>query len=49
MASTNSERDYTVKIDAAGLSPNSSYFYRFLTDDQLASPMAEPAPCLWAI
>ena len=38
-ASTNSERDYTVKIDAAGLSPNSSYFYRFLTDDQLASPI----------
>ena len=38
MASTNSERDYTVKIDAAGLSPNSNYFYRFLTDDQLASP-----------
>ncbi|MDC1453412.1 alkaline phosphatase D family protein [Porticoccaceae bacterium] len=39
MASTNSQRDYTVKIDAAGLSPNSSYFYRFLTDDQLASPI----------
>ncbi len=38
-ASTNFERDYTVKIDAAGLSPNSSYFYRFLTDDQLASPI----------
>ncbi|MDC1513395.1 alkaline phosphatase D family protein [Porticoccaceae bacterium] len=38
-ASTNSQRDYTVKIDAAGLSPNSSYFYRFLTDDQLASPI----------
>jgi alkaline phosphatase D len=39
MASTNSERDYTVKIDAAGLSPNSPYFYRFLSDDQLASPI----------
>ena len=39
MASTSSERDYTVKIDAAGLSPNSPYFYRFLADDQLASPI----------
>ena len=39
MASTNSERDYTVKIDAAGLSPNSRYYYRFLSDGQLASPI----------
>ena len=39
MATTNSERDYTVKIDVAGLSPNSPYFYRFLSDDQLASPI----------
>ena len=39
MTSTNSERDYTVKIDAAGLNPNSGYFYRFLSDGQLASPI----------
>ena len=29
-ASTGPERDYTVKVDAAGLQPASTYFYRFL-------------------
>lgn len=38
MASTDADRDYTIKIDAAGLSSNSAYFYRFLADNQLASP-----------
>ncbi|MGJ7546320.1 alkaline phosphatase D family protein [Variovorax sp. LT1R16] len=28
-ASTGPERDYTVKVDAIGLQPNSTYFYRF--------------------
>ena len=36
--STSAQRDYTVKIDAAGLSPNRQYFYRFLADD-VASPV----------
>ena len=39
MTSTNSERDYTVKVDAPGLDPNSSYYYRFLADNQMASPI----------
>lgn len=39
MTSTHFERDYTVKIDASGLSPNSSYFYRFLADGKMASPI----------
>ena len=29
VATTGPERDYTVKVDAAGLKPNSGYFYRF--------------------
>ena len=36
--STSAQRDYTVKIDAAGLSPNRQYFYRFLADG-VASPV----------
>ena len=26
---SSAERDYTVKVDATGLKPNSQYFYRF--------------------
>jgi alkaline phosphatase D len=37
-ASTNAAKDYTVKVDATGLSPNSHYFYRFLSDN-VASPV----------
>lgn len=36
-AVTGPERDYTVKIDVAGLKPGTDYFYRFLGADQ-ASP-----------
>lgn len=30
---TNSERDYTVKVDATGLSAGTTYYYRFMTND----------------
>ena len=30
LASTSAVRDYTVKVDATGLAPNTRYFYRFL-------------------
>ncbi|QBF82672.1 alkaline phosphatase [Shewanella maritima] len=30
---TNSDRDYTVKIDAVGLEPGTSYYYRFKSGD----------------
>ena len=29
VTTTSAERDYTVKVDAAGLSPNTRYYYRF--------------------
>jgi len=32
--STNQDRDYTVKVDAGGLKPGNSYYYRFLVDDK---------------
>jgi alkaline phosphatase D len=38
VASTNAERDYTVKIDATGLSANQHYYYRFLCD-RISSPV----------
>lgn len=38
MASTNADRDYTVKVDATGLSPNTQYYYRFLYDS-VSSPV----------
>ena len=31
-ATTSAQRDYTIKVDATGLSPNSHYFYRFIGD-----------------
>ena len=31
-ATTTSARDFTVKVDAAGLQPNTTYYYRFATD-----------------
>jgi alkaline phosphatase D len=30
---TNADRDYTVKVDAKGLSANSRYYYRFIVDN----------------
>ena len=30
LAATSASRDYTVKVDATGLAPNTRYFYRFL-------------------
>ncbi len=38
VASSGAERDYTVKVDAAGLSPNTQYYYRFLSDS-VSSPI----------
>jgi alkaline phosphatase D len=35
---TNAERDYTVKVDAKGLRPGTTYFYRFTADGK-ASPI----------
>ena len=31
-ATTSAQQDYTIKVDATGLSPNSHYFYRFIGD-----------------
>lgn len=31
---TNSDRDYTVKVDAQNLSANTQYFYRFISNDK---------------
>ncbi|SMF28803.1 alkaline phosphatase D family protein [Pseudobacteriovorax antillogorgiicola] len=33
---TNRDRDYTVKVDVGGLSPATSYFYRFRSSDTLS-------------
>ncbi|MEI9906016.1 MAG: PhoD-like phosphatase N-terminal domain-containing protein [Asticcacaulis sp.] len=35
---TDAGRDYTVKVDAAGLMPDTAYFYRFTAGD-IASPV----------
>src|SRR6185503_7552542 len=35
---TSAERDFTVKIDAVGLSPGSTYYYRFFAENE-ASPI----------
>ena len=35
-ASTGPERDYTVKVDAIGLQPASSYYYRFFIGDDVS-------------
>lgn len=37
IAQTKAERDYTVKIDVQGLSPNTIYYYRFLAKDNTSS------------
>ena len=37
-ASTGVHRDYTVKVDAAGLEPGQQYYYRFLRDS-ISSPV----------
>jgi len=37
-AETSAERDFTVKIDAFGLSPGSTYYYRFFAENE-ASPI----------
>lgn len=35
-AKTNPARDYTVKVDASGLQPGSTYYYRFTVDGQMS-------------
>ena len=37
-AETSAERDYTVKVDAAGLQPGTTYYYRFFAENE-ASPI----------
>ena len=37
-AETSAERDFTVKVDAVGLSPGSTYYYRFFAENE-ASPI----------
>ena len=37
-AETSAERDFTVKVDAVGLSPGSTYYYRFFSENE-ASPI----------
>ena len=32
---TGAERDFTIKVDAAGLEPDTTYYYRFLSRDQV--------------
>lgn len=34
---TNSERDYTVKVDAAGLEPGCDYYYRFIAGNKVSA------------
>ena len=34
---TNAERDWTVKVEAGGLSPDTTYYYRFQVGDQLSA------------
>lgn len=34
-ARTNSEKDYTLKVDAIGLSPGTEYFYRFMSANSM--------------
>lgn len=34
---TNAERDYTVKVDAAGLDAGSDYYYRFIVGDNISA------------
>ena len=38
LATTGASRDYTIKVDAAGLAPGSQYYYRFLRDG-ISSPV----------
>ncbi|NDD46254.1 MAG: alkaline phosphatase, partial [Synechococcaceae bacterium WB9_4xB_025] len=34
---TNAQRDWTVKVEAEGLSPDTTYYYRFQVGDQLSA------------
>ncbi|ALU45687.1 alkaline phosphatase D family protein [Pseudoalteromonas rubra] len=38
---TDGQRDFTVKVDATGLAPNTRYFYRFIIDE-LDEPIISP-------
>ena len=42
-AAARAERDYTVKVDAAGLAPGQSYCYRFIAHG-VASPVGHKTP-----
>ena len=46
-AETSAERDFTVKVDAVGLSPGSTYYYRFFAGTRLHRSAAR-ARCRWA-